>query len=201
MLSIVPLLLLSTPLVQVGDPPVPAGWLASSNQTLLEASGPSQAVKIPVAIWDHESTPVAPDVSFSYAVTGSDKDTFIRITNASTTPPTTETQLFPQGVNLYPLEIQYSVSGGTSGYSAGVHTWTFAGHGITIPPKPKTGEPEPKIIEAKTYINRHRAEDAMPEGSVLHDAPYIVNVTLTRAAYTIWMGKELPIGDPPPGGQ
>ena len=58
----------------------------------------------------------------------------------------------------------------------------------------------PTEIPAKTYINRHRAQDVIPQGSILYDAPYIVNVTLTRAAYTTWLAKELPIGIPP-GGQ
>lgn len=196
MLSVVPLLLLSIPLTQN----IPPGWVQSSNQTPMEASGPVQAVKIPVAVWDQDANPVAPDVSFSYSITGSDKDTFIRITNASTNPPTTETQQFPQGVDLFHLEIQYAVAGGTSGYSAGVHTWVYAGHGITVSPKPKTGDPVPTEIPAKTYINRHMAKDVMPQTSILYDAPYIVNVTLTRAAYTTWLSKELPIGGSP-GGQ
>ncbi len=57
-------------------PSVPPGWTASNSQPLLEASGPSQSVKIPVALWDADANPVAPDVSFSYSVTASDKDTF-----------------------------------------------------------------------------------------------------------------------------
>jgi hypothetical protein len=130
-------------------PFVPPGWTASNNQTPLEASGPSQAVKIPVALWDADANPAAPDVSFSYSITASDKDTFFRVVNPNANPPTTETQQFPQGVDLNDLDIRYPVVGGTSGYANGVHTWTFTGQGITVLPKPKLpGEYESTTVEA-----------------------------------------------------
>jgi hypothetical protein len=184
-----PLMLILSLQIPPGTPPVPAGWFSSSNQTLLEASGPSQSVKIPVTAWDPETQPAAPDVSFSYSVTGSDKDTFYRIVNPNTTPVTIETQQFPQGVTLTDIEINYTVVGGTSGYANGTHSWVFAGQGFTIAPKPKKGEFEPKIIPAETYINRHQAEDGSSLGNTLYDNPYTVNVALSRAAYVIWIPK------------
>jgi hypothetical protein len=183
-----------------GEPPT--GWSPSSKITPLEASGPSQVVKIPVAEWDSDATSVAPDVSFSYAVTGSDADTYLRIVDGTKTPPTVELKLFPQGVNLTAVDIGYAVYGGTSGYVAGVHTWTFAGFGVVIPKKHPVGW-NPETIEAKIYTNRYRAEDVVTDGP-MHDEPYTISVQLSRAAFTIWKpaatGGGTGPGTPPPTG-
>jgi hypothetical protein len=179
MISFVLALFLQIP----GPLPIPTEWIALNNQTPLEASGP-KAIKIPVAEWDPEGdSPVAPDVSFSYSITASDKDTFRRTTNTGTS----ETQLFPQGVDLPCILMQYTVIGGNSGYANGVFTWVFAGHGITVPPKPKKpGNFTPTIIPAEVFINRYKAQDVVPSTSILKDEYQTLNVTLTRAAYTIW---------------
>jgi hypothetical protein len=187
MIGLAVALFLQSPGPSPGPVPVPSEWIPLNNQTPLEASGPAQAVKIPVMAWDPDGdNPVAPDVSFSYSITASDKDTFRKTTNTGTS----ETQTFPQGVNLPCIQMQYLVHGGNTGYANGVFTWSLTGNGILVPPKPKkAGNFVPEIVPAEVYVNRHRAQDTVSVESLLKDETQTVNVTLTRVAYTVWTSE------------
>jgi hypothetical protein len=175
--------------LQAGVPVIPAGWTAHGSFPTLDAAGPNQVVKIPVIAWDPEATPAAPDNSFSYNVTGSDKDTYTR-----TLPMMpTEFNTFNQDVTFTALSstAPYPVSGGTSGVANGVYTRTYAGLGMYVNPKKPSDNHVSVVVPEAIYVNRYSIDDMALPNSILDDTEFTVEVQLSRPAYSKW--KEGPI--------
>jgi hypothetical protein len=175
--------------LQTGVPAPPAEWIAHGPLSTLEASGPNQVVKVPVIAWDPATTPAAPDNSFSFNITGSDKDTYKR-----TLPMmSTEFNTFAQGITItaLPSTSPYRVSVGTSGFANGVFTWTCAGLGIYVNPKKPCDGFVSVIVPEALYLNRYSIDDMVYSASILNDDEFTVEVQISRPAYSKW--KEGPI--------